>query len=170
MAESQRQVNQVPGSTRARKLLRDQAKPEGSQRPGSDLICERLQLGAGFANAERNNVVVRLGALGSRLRSFRHNVIHLELSVKDRDTAGQRVTLVCRIAGLNQLVSTSDNRTMSTALLDVRDQMTCQVDDAKTRREPRNNRSLRRRSLRRSARRGGQGAQSGRVEEIGGEQ
>lgn len=173
MADRQRPDHPVSGmpriGMRARELLPTQAKLKRRQRPGSDVIRERLRLGAGFSDAEHNDVVVRLGALGSRLRSFQHGAIDLELSIKDRGASGQRVTLICRLGGLDQLVATSDADTVTTALHDVREQMIRQVDDAKTRREPRNNRVLRRRSLRSAVRHGEQDTEGGRIAPIAAE-
>jgi hypothetical protein len=110
-----------------------------------DLIDERLLLGTGFHESERDWIVRRLASLGPRLRSFDAVQIDLEISIKDRDSAGQQVTLECwvRRATRLHLVSTSSEAEVDTALNDVRTSMIRQVDDAKTRTEPRNNRALR---------------------------
>jgi ribosome-associated translation inhibitor RaiA len=109
------------------------------------VIDQRLRLGTGFAAAERDWVVQRLGALGSRLRSFHGGRIDLEISLKDREAVDQQVTLECWIMRVHRLhlVATSSARDLSTALNEVRTEMIRQVDDAKTRTEPRNNRALR---------------------------
>jgi ribosome-associated translation inhibitor RaiA len=88
------------------------------------------------------SVVRRLAALGSRLRSFPDTQIDLEISLKERRGTDQRVTLECWINRTPRLhlVSTSVERELAAALNEVRDDLIRQVDDAKTRTEPSNNR------------------------------
>jgi ribosome-associated translation inhibitor RaiA len=111
----------------------------------SNVIAERLHLATGFLASERDWVVGRLGALGSRLRSFPDTEIDLEISLKDRHGAGRRVTLECWISRTPRLhlVATSTAKELTVALNEVRDELIRQVDDAKTRTEPRNNRTRR---------------------------
>ncbi|MEU8413819.1 HPF/RaiA family ribosome-associated protein [Amycolatopsis japonica] len=109
------------------------------------LIAGQLRLGAGFSASERDWVAERLAALGSRLRSFGEGTVDLEISVKDRDCAGQQLTLECRLhrfSGLH-LVAGSSAPDLPVALNEVRTDMIRQVDHAKTRTEPRHNRALR---------------------------
>jgi ribosome-associated translation inhibitor RaiA len=110
-----------------------------------DLIDERLHLATGFLESERDWIVRRLAALGPRLRSFHETQIDLEISLKDRHGAGQQVTLECwiRCTPRLHLVSTSSAHELAVALNEVRTGLIRQVDDAKTRTEPRNNRTLR---------------------------
>ena len=68
----------------------------------------------------------------------------MELSVKDRGTRGQRLTLECWIAGRPRLVASSADHDLDTAVSRVQEGMRRQLDDTATRREPRNNRLLRR--------------------------
>jgi ribosome-associated translation inhibitor RaiA len=107
-----------------------------------DVIAERLHLTTGFLASERDWVVRRLAALGSRLRSFPDTQIDLEISLKERRGTDQRVTLECWINRTPRLhlVSTSVERELAAALNEVRDDLIRQVDDAKTRTEPSNNR------------------------------
>jgi len=111
----------------------------------STVIAERLHLATGFLSSERDWIVRRLAALGSRLRSFPDTQIELEINLKERHGSGQQVTLECWISRTPRLhlVSTSTARELAVALNEVRDDLIRQVDDAKTRTEPRNNRSLR---------------------------
>lgn len=110
-----------------------------------NVIAERLHLATGFLASERDWVVRRLAALGSRLRSFPGTEIDLEISLKDRHGTGQRVTLECWISRTPRLhlVSTSTAKELAVALNEVRDDLVRQVDDAKTRTEPRQNRARR---------------------------
>jgi ribosome-associated translation inhibitor RaiA len=110
-----------------------------------DLIGERLHLATGFLESERDWIVRRLAALGPRLRSFHPVQVDLEISLKDRQGADQRVTLECSIRRTPSLhlISTSSAPELAVALNDVRNGLIRQIDDAKTRTEPRNNRALR---------------------------
>lgn len=114
-------------------------------RTGASVIVERLRLSTGFAASERDWVAERLAALGSRLRSFQDGQVELEIGLKDRHGTGQQVTLECRLHRLPHLhlVATSSAQDLSVALNEVRNDMIRQVDHAKTRSEPRNNRALR---------------------------
>lgn len=111
----------------------------------SNVIDERLHLATGFLSSERDWVVQRLAALGSRLRSFRDTQIDLEISLKERHGTDQRVTLECWISRTPRmhLVATSTARELAVALNEVRDEVIRQVDDAKTRVESRNHRPRR---------------------------
>jgi ribosome-associated translation inhibitor RaiA len=127
---------------------RDQGKPTGTD-PAADrgtrpaTVRDQLRVGAGFPAHDRAAVVDRLSALDPRLQGHPAEAVELELSVKDRDGRDPRVTLGCRIAGRPRLVATSSHRDRTAALVEVRDNLRRQLDDADTRREPRNNRHLR---------------------------
>ncbi|WP_306748084.1 hypothetical protein [Saccharothrix yanglingensis] len=64
---------------------------------GEVTVARRLHLATGFPAPERDRVVEHLVAPGSRLRSFRDDQVDLEISLKDRRGAEQRVTLECWI-------------------------------------------------------------------------
>jgi ribosome-associated translation inhibitor RaiA len=111
----------------------------------STVVAERLHLATGFHDTERDWIVERLGALGARLRSFDDSEVDLEINLKDRNGAAQQVTLECwiRRSPRLHLVATSSAAELATAINEVRTELIRQVDDAKTRREPRHNRELR---------------------------
>jgi ribosome-associated translation inhibitor RaiA len=111
----------------------------------ASVVDQRLHLATGFHASEREWVVERLAALGSRLRSYRDDQVELEIAVKDRESSGQRVILQCWISSAHRLhlVATSSEVKLSSALNEVRDELIRQVNEAKTRGEPRNNRALR---------------------------
>ncbi|MFC4857800.1 HPF/RaiA family ribosome-associated protein [Actinophytocola glycyrrhizae] len=106
------------------------------------VIDRRLHLATGFLSSERDWIVRRLAALGARLRSFSDTQVELSISLKGRNAVDQRVTLECWISRTPRLhlVSTSTALELAVALNEVRDELIRQVDDAKTRTEPRNNR------------------------------
>lgn len=109
------------------------------------VIAQRLRVATGFLSSERDWIVRRLAALGTRLRSFPDTQIALEISLHGRNHADQRVTLECWLSRTPRLhlVSTSTARELATALNEVRDELIRQIDDAKTRTDPRNNRARR---------------------------
>ncbi len=102
-----------------------------------------LRLGSGFGQNERAPIVAGWSSLDARLRSFRAGTVEMELSVKQRDEAGQRTVLEAWIAGQSRVVATSSEPDLSQALVEVRDDLIRQLTDAKNRTEPRNNPSLR---------------------------
>ncbi|ALG06978.1 HPF/RaiA family ribosome-associated protein [Kibdelosporangium phytohabitans] len=116
----------------------------GTPEEATDIV-QRLRLVTGFHSSERDWIIRRLAALAPRLRSFPYGHVDLEISLKDRDGSDQRVTLECWIRRSNRLhlVSTSAAPDLAVALNEVRGSLIRQIDDTKTRTEPRNNRVLR---------------------------
>ncbi|MFD6754607.1 MULTISPECIES: HPF/RaiA family ribosome-associated protein [Micromonospora] len=106
-------------------------------------VAKCLRLNAGFSQADRNWIVEQFATLDARLATFDADATDLELSIKDREAKGQRVTLECRIAGWEKIVTTSSEQDLRAALNDVRDDLRRKINDAKTRQEPRNNKHLR---------------------------
>ena len=111
---------------------------------GTATVAGSLRLAAGLGEAERPLLVRRLARLDAQLARYRAEQVAMELSVKDRGTRGQRLTLECWIAGRPRLVASSADHDLDTAVSRVREGMRRQLDDTATRREPRNNRLLRR--------------------------
>ncbi|HEX9362365.1 MAG TPA: HPF/RaiA family ribosome-associated protein [Candidatus Dormibacteraeota bacterium] len=83
------------------------------------------------------------GTLDTRLASFHADATALEISVKDRESRGQKVTLECWIGGREKIVTTPSEEDLHTAVMDVRNDLRRRLNDAKTRQEPRHNRHLR---------------------------
>jgi hypothetical protein len=113
------------------------------ERTAASVLADRFRLGTGLGEDERETILERMQPLGRRLASFSPETVELELSVKEREGADQRVTLECWMAGRDRLVSTSRRPAFDDALVEVRDDMIRRINDATTRREPRNNRRLR---------------------------
>ena len=101
---------------------------------GSSASLAQLALGHGFEAAERDRIVERLDKLNRRLKRFPADGTWLEISVKERDSSGQSVTLLCELPGFAKLVATSSEPDLRDALMDVREDMWRQIDDAVTRR------------------------------------
>ncbi|WP_433529583.1 HPF/RaiA family ribosome-associated protein [Micromonospora sp. CA-263727] len=106
-------------------------------------VAKCLRLGAGFSQADRDWILGQFGTLDARLATFHADATELELSVKNRESRGQRVTLECWIAGRQKIVTTSAEEDLRAALHDARDDLRRKLNDAKTRQEPRNNKHLR---------------------------
>ncbi|MGY1709355.1 hypothetical protein ACI8AC_07565 [Geodermatophilus sp. SYSU D00758] len=121
-------------------VLRD--GPTGGARPAT--VAGALRLAAGLTGEERAVLVRLLARLDAQLSRYPADRVELEVSLKDRGTRGQRLTLECWIAGRPRLVASSAQRELSVAVQRVREGLRRQLDDMATRREPRNNRLLRR--------------------------
>jgi len=106
-------------------------------------VDECLRVGAGFSQGDRNWIAEQFGTLDARLAGFHADTTELEVSVKDREAPGQKVTLECWIAGRQKVVTTSSEEDLHAALNDVRDDLRRKLNDAKTKQEPRHNRHLR---------------------------
>ncbi len=106
-------------------------------------VDECLRVGGGFSQGDRNWIAEQFVTLDSRLAGFHADTTELEVSVKDREARGQKVTLECWIAGRQKIVTTSEEDDLHAALNDVRDDLRRKLNDAKTKQEPRHNRHLR---------------------------
>ncbi|GAA4573504.1 hypothetical protein GCM10023176_38650 [Micromonospora coerulea] len=106
-------------------------------------VAECLRVGAGFAQGDRNWIAEQFATLDARLAGFHADATELEVSVKDREARGQKVTLECWVAGRQKIVTTSTEEDLHAALNDVRDDLRRRLNDAKTRQEPRSNKHLR---------------------------
>ena len=108
----------------------------GEAEPADDTRASlrQLVLGTGFEEFERDRIVERLSKLNRRLRRFPADGTSLELSVKERDNASQSVTLICELPGFATFVATSTEKDLRDALMDVREDMWRQINDAVTRR------------------------------------
>lgn len=95
---------------------------------------DQLNLGTGFAESERDRIVARLAKLNRRLKRFPADGTWLELSVKQRDTSSQSVTLECEVPGFAKFVATSSESDLRDALMDVREDLWRQINDAVTKR------------------------------------
>jgi hypothetical protein len=102
-----------------------------------------LRLGAGFAQSDRTWVVENLSTLDSVLAMFAADTTELELSAKDREAKGQKVTLECWTARWPKIVTTSSEEELHAALHDARDDLRRKITDLKTKQEPRHNRTER---------------------------
>lgn len=127
----------------------DEARPgdragTAPRRAGKATVAGSLRLAAGVGEAERPVLVRRLARLDAQLARHRAGEVDLELSVEDRGTRGQRLTLECRVPGRPRLVASSADPDLDTAVGRVLEGIRRQLDDTAARREPRNDDLLRR--------------------------
>ncbi|GIE86984.1 HPF/RaiA family ribosome-associated protein [Actinoplanes regularis] len=106
-------------------------------------VEECLRVGTGFTQGDRNWIAEQFGPLDSRLAAFHADATEMEITVKDREARGQKVTLECWIGGREKIVTTSSEEDLHAAIMDVRDDLRRRLNDSKTKREPRSNRHLR---------------------------
>ena len=106
----------------------------GDDGDGNHASLDQLVLGAGFEESERERIVERLSKLNRRLRRFPADGTWLELRVKERDNSSQSLTLECELPGYAKFVATSHEKDVRDALMDVREDMWRQIDDAVTKR------------------------------------
>jgi hypothetical protein len=109
-------------------------------------LAERLRLGVGFAAADRPRVLGALSALAPHLSGWEPDQVDLEVSLKDTGGPDQKVTLQAWLPERVHLVATSHERELDHALADVRKDLIRQIEDERTRREPRERRKTRKRT------------------------
>jgi len=95
-----------------------------------------LRVGAGFTQGDRAWIAEQFGPLDARLASFDADATELEISIKDRQSPGQKVTLECWTHSLDKIVTTSTEGDLHAAVMDVRDDLRRRLADAKGRRDP----------------------------------
>jgi ribosome-associated translation inhibitor RaiA len=87
-----------------------------------------------------------LSALAPHLSGWEPDQVDLEVSLKDTEGPDQKVTLQAWLAGRSHLVATSHERDLDHALAEVRSELIRQIEDEKSRREPRKRRKTRNRT------------------------
>ncbi|MEO9200522.1 MAG: hypothetical protein ABI206_17380 [Antricoccus sp.] len=106
-------------------------------------IAGQLRIGSGLTQADYPMIIGLLSNLDLRLARFTAEETDLALSVKNRDRTGQVTTLECGVAGWPHWIATSTEPELGKALIHVRERLSRQQNDAKTRRETGTNRHLR---------------------------
>jgi ribosome-associated translation inhibitor RaiA len=107
------------------------------------VLDERLRLGAGFGEDDRERALTELSALAKHLAAFDPEDVDLEVSVKNRDSKEQKVTLEAWLPGWPRLVATSNHPDLDHALIEARKDLIRQIEDEKSRREPHKGRARR---------------------------
>src|SRR5687767_6959798 len=118
----------------------------GTENSPTSTLEENLRLGAGFAAADRPRILEALFAIAPHLSGWEPDQVDLEVSLKDTEGPDQKVTLQAWLAGRSHLVATSHERDLDHALAEVRGELIRQLEDEKSRREPRKRRKTRNRT------------------------
>lgn len=117
-----------------------------TENPRTDLLAGALRLGAGFTGDDRPWVTEALAALVPHLARWDPAEVALEASVKHRDGKEQQVSLRADLPGYPPLVATAVDRDLDRALAEAKRELIRQVEDEKKKREPKNNRLLRKKT------------------------
>ncbi|MEX0868030.1 MAG: hypothetical protein WD011_00015 [Nitriliruptoraceae bacterium] len=94
-------------------------------------FADRLRIVPEFQPRDHDRVVDLLfGRLERRLQHWEPESVELEISVKDRGSREQKVTLECWLPTVGHLVATSREENLFAAVIDARDEMWRQIDRA----------------------------------------
>lgn len=107
------------------------AADAGARRRAS---LEELRIGFGFEESERARILELMNKLNRQLQRFPADSVDMELTVKDRDTAAQKVTLDARLPNLPRIVVTSRESSLRDALMDIREDLWRQLKESLDRR------------------------------------
>lgn len=108
-----------------------------------EVLDEVLRLGAGFTEEDWPWVLDALDALVPHLARWNPADVDVEISVKDRGGKEQQVTLLADLPGYPPVVAKAANQQLDGALAEAKRELIRQVEDAKGKREPKDNRHLR---------------------------
>lgn len=95
---------------------------------------EQLRVGFGFEESERPRILEVLRKLDRQLKRFPADSVDMELTVKDRDTTAQKVTLEAWLPNMPRMVVTSREHSLRDALMDVREDLWRRLNEALDRR------------------------------------
>ena len=101
---------------------------------GKRASVEQLRIEFGFEESERPRIVDVLRKLDRQLRRWSPDAVDLTLSIKDRETQAQKVTMEVRVPNLPRIVVTSKEPVLHDALMDVRDDAWRQIKEQLARR------------------------------------
>jgi ribosome-associated translation inhibitor RaiA len=108
-----------------------------------DVLGDVLRVGAGFTDDDRQWVLDALESLAPHLARWDSRKVDVEISVKDRDGKEQQVTLLTDLPGYPPVVAKAANRQLDRAIAEAKHELIRQIEDAKSKREPKDNRHLR---------------------------
>jgi hypothetical protein len=108
-----------------------------------DVLDEVLRLGAGFADADRRWVLGALESLAPHLARWAAAALDVEISVKDRGGKEQQITLLANLPGYPPVVAKAADQQLDSAVAAAKRELVRQIEDAKGKREPKDNRRLR---------------------------
>lgn len=111
-----------------------------------DDLAQILRLGAGFEDADQRWLHDRLAALAPHLARWDPSAVDVEISVKHRGSKEQQVTLKSDVPGYPPLVAKAVDRDLDRAVAEAKRELIRQIEDEKSRREPKQSRLLRRKT------------------------
>jgi ribosome-associated translation inhibitor RaiA len=105
-----------------------------------------VHLSEGFSDADRPWVLEALSGLVPHLSRWDPARVSLDVSVKHRDGKEQQVTLRAELPGFPPVVAKAVDRDLHHALAEAKREFIQQIEDEKQKREPKNNRLLRKKT------------------------
>jgi hypothetical protein len=114
--------------------------------PGTGVLDRVLHLSGGFSATDRRWVLEALAGLEPHLSRWDPEAGQLFLSVQHRDGKEQLVTLRAELPGYPPMVAKAADRDLNRALAEAKRELVQQIDDEKQKREPKNNRLLRKKT------------------------
>jgi ribosome-associated translation inhibitor RaiA len=102
-----------------------------------------VHLSGGLSTADRPWVLEALSGLVPHLSRWDSESMTLDVSVKHRDGKEQQVTLRAELAGYPPIVAKAVDRDLRHALAEAKRELIQQIQDEKTKRDPKSNRLLR---------------------------
>jgi ribosome-associated translation inhibitor RaiA len=109
----------------------------------TSVLDSTLRFAGGFHDNERAHVLDVLAPLEKHLARWSADEVELTLSVKDRGSPEQRVTLEAKLGGWPLLVAKGADADIDRALHEARKELIRQIEDERSRRVPKDNRKLR---------------------------
>lgn len=97
-------------------------------------VEEQLRIEFGFEESERARIVDMLRKLDRQLKRFPADAVDMELTVKDRETITQKVTMEVKLPHFPRIVATSNEPILRDALMDVREEVLRQIKEQHARR------------------------------------
>jgi ribosome-associated translation inhibitor RaiA len=110
-----------------------------------DILDDVLRVGAGFTDDDRRWIRDALESLAPHLARWDSADVDVEISVKHRGGKEQQVTLQAGLPGYPPLVAKATDRQLDRAIAEAKHELIRQIEDAKSKREPKDNRHLRER-------------------------
>ena len=108
-----------------------------------EILDDVLRLGVGFADNDRSWILDALESQAPHLARWEPSKVDVEIYVQDRDGKKQQVTLRADLPGYPPLIARAAYRQLDRAVAEAKHELVRQIDDAKGKREPNDNRHLR---------------------------
>jgi ribosome-associated translation inhibitor RaiA len=118
----------------------------GTGDPGTGILDQVLHLGAGLSDADRSWVLDALSVLERHLSRWDPADVSVDVSVKDRGGREQQLTVRADLPGYPPVVAKAAHPDLLVALAEAKRELIRQVEEEKQKREPKNNRRLRRKA------------------------